>query len=348
MEAILEKSKLGAWIEALSAQAEVFGPAFVEDNWEFKKVERGESVELDHTNTVRPAKGFVFPQREVLYKFSFETGKQPLLTHTEPQVEPAVVFGVRPCDGRALVRNDRVFCGGFLDPYYSARREKVAFVGLACNAPPSPNCFCTAVGGAPYSEDGLDVLMTELDGRYYVKGVTEKGNELIQKASALTSPPSSGDKRELQGVHAVSHEYPQRSIASMEKVAEALKRNFDSPLWDKLAQACIGCGACTYLCPSCHCFDINDEVTGRQPLTGERVRTWDNCQFPDFTMHSSGHNPRAHEGARLRQRISHKLLYFVENHNMQQCIGCGRCISHCPVGIDIVHVANVMEEGARP
>ncbi len=143
--------------------------------------------------------------------------------------------------------------------------------------PSSPNCFCTAVGGSPYSEDGLDVLMTELDGRYYVKGITDKGKELVGKASALTTPPSSGDKREVQGVHAASHEYPQRSIASMSKVAEALKRNFDSPLWDKLAQACIGCGACTYLCPSCHCFDINDEVTGRQPLTGERVRTWDNA-----------------------------------------------------------------------
>ena len=118
-----------------------------------------------------------------------------------------------------------------------------------------------------------------------------------------------------------------------------------SPLWDKLAQACIGCGACTYLCPSCHCFDINDEVTGKSPLTGARVRTWDNCQFPDFTMHSSGHNPREDTGARLRQRICHKLLYFVENHKMQQCTGCGRCITHCPVGIDIVKIANVMEEG---
>ncbi|MEJ2117984.1 MAG: 4Fe-4S dicluster domain-containing protein, partial [Alphaproteobacteria bacterium] len=82
------------------------------------------------------------------------------------------------------------------------------------------------------------------------------------------------------------------------------------------------------------------------PVAGERVRTWDNCQFPDFTMHTSGHNPRETTGTRLRQRVAHKLLYFVENHNMQQCTGCGRCITHCPVGIDIVKVANIMEEGA--
>jgi ferredoxin len=348
MEAILKKEKLGPWVAKLQERAQVYAPSFVEDAWAFTKVDPGEPVELDHTNTVRPAKGFVFPQREVLYRFKLEAGKAPQLTHTAPDVEAAVVFGVRPCDGRAMVRNDRVFGCGFLDPYYQARRDQVAFVGLACPTPPSPNCFCMAVGGSPHSEDGLDALMTELDGRYYVKALTDKGKELLEKGRTLLDEPKAADKKDVKDAHAASLEHPQRSIAAMDKVAESLRRNFDSPLWDKLAQACLGCGACTYLCPSCHCFDINDEVTSKAPLSGERVRTWDNCQFPDFTMHSSGHNPREDTGARLRQRICHKLLYFVENHKMQQCTGCGRCITHCPVGIDIVHVANVMEEGARP
>ena len=222
----------------------------------------------------------------------------------------------------------------------------VVFVGLACAAPPSPNCFCLSVGGSPHSEDGLDVLMTEIEGRYYLKALTDKGKELLESGRTILQEPRAADKTEVKHAQNASLEHPQRSISAMDKVAEALRSNFDSPLWDKLAQACIGCGACTYLCPSCHCFDINDEITGKSPLTGERVRTWDNCQFPDFTMHSSGHNPREDTGARLRQRICHKLLYFVENHKMQQCTGCGRCITHCPVGIDIVRVANVMEEGA--
>ena len=345
MEAILKKNRLGQWISTLQERAEVYAPDFVEDAWEFTKVSSGAEVALDHTNTVRPSKGFVFPQREVLYRFRLEHGKAPELTETEPKVEPAVVFGVRPCDARAMVRNDRVLGCGFSDPYYDARRARVVFVGLACNAPPSPNCFCLSVGGSPHSEDGLDVLMTELDGRYYVMALTGKGEEIVGRADGLFSERQAADRNEVTETHVASREHPQRSISSMETVADALKRNFDSPLWDKLAQACIGCGACTYLCPSCHCFDINDEVTGKSPLTGARVRTWDNCQFPDFTMHSSGHNPRADVGARLRQRICHKLLYFVENHKMQQCTGCGRCITHCPVGIDIVKIANVMEEG---
>ncbi|NJL06945.1 MAG: 4Fe-4S binding protein [Methylacidiphilales bacterium] len=346
MEAILKIDRLGQWAATLQDRAEVYAPDFVEDAWAFTKVGHGATVALDHTNTVRPAKSFVFPQREVLYRFKLDSGKAPELTDSEPKVAPTVVFGVRPCDGRANVRNDRVFTCGFSDPYYQARRDKVVFVGLACKTPPSPNCFCTSVGGSPHSEDGLDVLMTELDGRYHVKALTARGEDIVQAARDLFDEAKAADKKEAEEAHATALAYPQRSMSKMDAVAAALRLNFDSPLWDKLAQACIGCGVCTYLCPTCHCFDINDEVTGKSPVTGERVRTWDNCQFPDFTMHSSGHNPREDTGARLRQRISHKLLYFVENHNMQQCTGCGRCITHCPVGIDIIKIAALMEEGA--
>ncbi len=346
METILKKDRLGEWAAKIGARAEVFAPAFADDVWNFTQVELGAEIAFDHGNTVRPAKGFVFPQREVLYRFRQESGQAPQLTETLPADAPAVVFGVRPCDGRAMVRNDKVFTCGFSDPYYQARRDKVVFIGLACAAPPSPNCFCLSVGGSPHAEDGLDILMTELDGRYHVKALTAKGKEIAGVAPELFEKAGAADQGEVEKVHAAARGYPQRSIAAREKVAEGLKRNFDSPEWDTLAQACIGCGACTYLCPSCHCFDINDEITSQSPLAGERVRTWDNCQFPEFTMHTSGHNPRNTTGARLRQRICHKLLYFVENHNIQQCTGCGRCISHCPVGIDIVRVANVMEEAA--
>lgn len=347
METILDKHRLDDWVAAIGSRAQVFAPALADGTWNFAAVKVGAGdTALDHArlgkhgNTVRPAKGFVFPQREVLYRFRVDAGQPPEITATVPPAEPKVVFGVRPCDGRAMVRNDKVFSCGFADPYYQARRDQVVFVGLACAAPPSSNCFCTSVGGSPQSEDGLDVLMTELDGRYHVKALTERGKHLVDAAADLFDTASAEDARDVEQAHAAALGFPQRSLAGLEAVAAGLKRNFDSPLWDTLAQACIGCGACTYLCPSCHCFDLNDELSSQTPLAGERVRTWDTCQFPDFTMHSSGHNPRDNTGARLRQRVAHKLLYFVENHNMQQCTGCGRCISHCPVGIDIVRVAS--------
>lgn len=340
METTLKTERLADWVAELGSRAEVYAPAFADDIWSYQPVGAGQAPRLDHTNPVRPPKGFAFPQREVLFRFNLESGQAPELTMTVPSPEPTVVFGVRPCDGRAMVRNDKVFGCGFNDPYYKARRERLVVVGLACPTPPSPNCFCLSVGGSPHSEDGLDVLMTALDGRYYVKALTDEGIALIEQARGLFEEAGVADQAEAETLHAASRAHPQRTVGEMEKVAEALKSNFDSPEWARLAKACIGCGICTYLCPSCHCFDINDEVTSQTPVTGERVRTWDNCQFPEFTMHSSGHNPREDTGARLRQRVLHKFLYFVENHNTQQCTGCGRCITHCPVGIDIVRVVD--------
>ncbi len=338
MEKMLNKADLAAWMGKLDSHR-LFSPALEdEDVWNYMPVDDAAKVQLNHPNTVRPPKGFVFPQREVLYEYSQVPGEAPVLNETLPDPAPAVVFGVRPCDSRGLVRQDIVFTKEYEDPYYHGRRAKVIYVGQACNAPPSANCFCMSVGGSPSAEDGLDVLMTELDGKYHVKALTPRGADLLAKGGDLFKDAQSSDKAAVEKAHAQAKAHPQRPIKDLGKVAGALKANFDSPAWDEMAKACIGCGICTFLCPTCHCFDISDEVKCSSPCKGERVRTWDTCQFPDFTMHTSGHNPRETLGSRLRQRVCHKFLYFVENHDTQQCTGCGRCVSLCPVGIDIVSV----------
>jgi ferredoxin len=338
MEKMLNKADLAAWMGKLEGMR-LFAPAFEDEGvWNYMPVGEGSAVALDHPNTVRPPKEFVFPQREVLCGFSQVAGEAPVITETLPVAEPTVVFGVRPCDSRGLVRQDIVFSKEFEDPYYQGRRAQVVYVGQACNQPPSPNCFCMSVGGSPCAEDGLDVLMTELDGKYHLKAVTARGAELLAKGGALFKDAQAADKAAVEKAHAKAKAVPQRPIKDLVKVAGALKANFDSPAWDEMAKACIGCGICTFLCPTCHCFDMNDEVTCSSPCKGERVRTWDSCQFPDFTMHTSGHNPRETLGSRLRQRVGHKFQYFVENHGTQQCTGCGRCVTLCPVGIDIVSV----------
>ena len=186
--------------------------------------------------------------------------------------------------------------------------------------------------------------MTELKDGYHVKALTPTGEALVGKGTCF-SDVSEAQHRELAVVHARALDEPHRAVTNLGSLPLALKKNFDSPAWGEMAKACIGCGVCTYLCPTCHCFDLSDEVTSRSPLKGERVRTWDTCQFADFTMHTSGHNPRPDAGSRLRQRIAHKFLYFHENHGTQQCTGCGRCITHCPVGIDILAV---MERVTQP
>jgi len=345
MEKILAKEKLREWIDRLD-DCEVQAPAFADAVWNYAPVPVGieseSDIDLCHSNTVTPPKRFAFPQREVFFRFERVDGV-PKLTPTLPDPPPTVVFGVRPCDGRGMPRNDTVFSKEYQDPYYWARRDKLTLVGLACNAPHSPNCFCRSVGGSPHSEEGLDVLMTDLGERYHVKGVTPKGIELMERAGGLLADADDKTNAQVEQIHATADSHPQRPVGEMETVAAAIREKFDDPLWEEMARHCIGCGICTYLCPTCHCFDINDEASG--PDSGERVRTWDNCQFPDFTMHTSGHNPRSSLGSHLRQRVGHKFLYFVENHGTRQCTGCGRCISDCPVGIDIVAVVNRVSEG---
>lgn len=343
MEKILDKKRLNDWAAALT-DWDVLAPALEDGVWAYRPVSG--AVRLDHTNTTQPPKGLAFPQREVFFSFNQIKGEIPRLTQTLPEPQRRVAFGVRPCDGRAVPRMDKVFTDHVEDPYYWARRKNVAYVGLACNQPPSSNCFCLSVGGSPVSTDGLDVQMTDLGDRYFVTAVTEAGKALMTAADSLFTDPADADRQQLKDAHAEAIAQPQRAVLDVEAAPAKLKVSFDSPLWEELARACIGCGICTFLCPTCHCFDINDEVTGSAPLKGNRVRTWDNCQFPDFTMHTSGHNPRENSGARLRQRVCHKFQYFPENFGMPQCTGCGRCITECPVGIDIVSVVNKVVEHA--
>jgi ferredoxin len=345
MERILDKSHLGDWIAALKGWR-AYAPVWQDNIWSYQPVPAGGAAPLDHPNTAQPPKGFSFPQREVFFRFEQIKGEAPKLTPMSPEAERCVVFGVRPCDGRGLPRMDKVFADP-PDPYYQARRERLAYVGLACNQPPTQHCFCKSVGGSPVSSEGLDILLTDLGDSYLAAAVTETGAELMGMAGALLSEPSRHALDAAERLHQEALLQPQRTIHDAANVPERLKASFHSPLWEELAQACIGCGICTFLCPTCHCFDINDEVTRSAPLQGYRVRTWDNCQFPDFTMHASGHNPRGDVAARLRQRVCHKFQYFYENTGMFQCTGCGRCVSDCPVGIDIVNVVNRVAEHAE-
>ncbi len=196
------------------------------------------------------------------------------------------------------------------------------------------------------STEGLDILLTDLGSSFYVDILTKKGERLIgsSQVKGLFKTPSEKDKEGKDKIQAEAGKKIQRQVKDVKKIPPKLKNMFESELWEQEAMSCLRCGICTYLCPTCHCFDIADELRSSSPLKGSRIRTWDNCQFPDFTMHSSGHNPRPDKAARLRQRIMHKYQYFVENHRAYQCTGCGRCVTLCPVGIDIIEVLDKVRD----
>jgi ferredoxin len=339
VDMILAKDALSQWVESL-AGAEIYSPVFADNQWNYEIIDDAGKIRLDHAMAVHPPKKVVFPQREVFFEFRVSRGKLPEFVEVMPAEKRTVVFGVRPCDGKSMLHLDRIFDDDFQDNFYVQRRNNTVLIGLACIVAPSRNCFCTSVNGSPAAEDGLDILMTDLGDRYFVRFITEKGKGLLEHAGALFEQAGDADLQSAGKAHEDAIAAMPRHIDNADEAPAKLKAGFHSPVWDQEAMRCIECGICTFLCPTCHCFDINDEVSATYPVKGKRVRTWDTCQYPDFTMHSSGHNPRADKASRLRQRVAHKFQYFVENYDQFLCTGCGRCITDCPVGIDIIDVVN--------
>ncbi len=272
-------------------------------------------------------KRFFFPQPEVLALFSTTDREGSCCQVPADGGRARILLGVRPCDGRSVELNNMVYRE---DPYYQAARSKTILVGLSCRTR-STTCFCTWTGGSPLGTDGLDILLTELDHGIVLETMTRRGEELLAGAGL----PAAGDdeterleqlRRQEAGLGGAV-ENPAAVLG--EKPLMAL---YEAPFWDQVAQPCLNCGICTFLCPTCYCFDIQDEVMHG---SGHRIRYWDSCMFPLFTLHASGHNPRGQKVQRVRNRFLHKLKYFPDRFGPLSCVGCGRCIRECPVNIDI-------------
>ncbi|NPV53170.1 MAG: 4Fe-4S dicluster domain-containing protein [Firmicutes bacterium] len=276
-------------------------------------------------------------------------------TSDDDSDRPRVIFGTRPCDARSLLLLDKVFdSADYKDGHYVARRRGTAIISVACNEP-AETCFCTSTGGGPFDEAGSDVILEDLGEVYLVKAVTDRGAELIAGLEGavpgfwrLSRPAEDGiegggrleaeDDERLEQLLAAGRDARKRAEARIPALVpargihEKLKVIFEHECWGELYRKCLGCAACAYLCPTCHCFDIADEAIDSK---GRRVRCWDACMFPMFTLHASGHNPRPGRKERFRQRVMHKFSYFVENNGDIACVGCGRCIENCPVNMDI-------------
>jgi ferredoxin len=355
----LKVDALPAFLAALAKDARVIAPVKTNGVVQFQPLGAGDAVELDVLLAKQSPKEWLFPQTETYLKFGYgkdvavaegaadapKSGADaPVPTPTvalEPQNEaPAqVIFGLRPCDARGLVQMDQVFggYGGFYyDPLYNARRAATTVLAMAC-AKPRSTCFCTALGGSPMGTEGVDALFTPIDGGFAVEALTDKGKALLAAAPGLTDADAPQTARAGE-VKAKAEAAVDKSF-TLEGIRDNLHDNIADPGWHDLCMRCISCGTCTYFCPSCYCFSINDEIV---ESSGERNRVWDNCFNPLYTEETSGHNPRAQKSNRFRNRFSHKFWYYPDKYDSLLCSGCGRCIMHCPTRIDIREVLTVM------
>ena len=327
---ILSKQDLPKFVTELIGKYKVFAPVDVNDTTVFKEVKNAKEINMKYNNTKVPPKNILFCQTETLFKFT--PGTKAKIESVDID-EKKVIFGIRPCDAKSIAILDHAFKGDYEDPYFLNRRKNTALVGLSCTEP-ALNCFCTSFDDTPASSKYVDILLTDIGDKYYVEVISDKGKQLTKGLSTLFKPAKENDTKkkkevEKKAINMISRQQKTNGIV------EKLDKIFENPFWKEVAFKCVGCGACTYLCPTCHCFDIQDEST----LTkGARVRVWDTCMNPEYTLQASGYNPRPARTNRVRNRIYHKYNYYPKNFDVIACVGCGRCIDLCPVNIDIIDV----------
>ncbi|MHB0912075.1 MAG: 4Fe-4S dicluster domain-containing protein [Armatimonadota bacterium] len=327
---IISKQDLNTWLADLAKRMEVLAPVSEDGVTRFAPF----AGEMELSSKAKSLRECFTPETETLFSYELSGGKAEVRA---PEVEERerLIFGARACDAAALKYVDAVY--SMVEPRdepYFARREKTALFGLFCDSP-AWNCFCTEVGDFLANPIEMDAYFTDIGEKYLVQTFTEKGEALTD--APQFAPATEADEAAAKAVReATLAKLPAR--AEHEKAC--LNYDWDHSIWAELAEKCLGCGACAYLCPTCHCFDIQECPQGKK---GSRFRCWDTCQFEKFTLMGHGHNPRPSKKERTRQRISHKFTYSQERYGMLGCVGCGRCVAACPVNIDIRQVVKELE-----
>ena len=328
------KSKIADLLDLWARSAVLYAPLHNGAIAEFARWDETarDSLALETVSTHLSPKSLLFPQTEALYEFKCP-GTSLEVMPLPPPSQPAVAVGLRSCDVRAFHLLDAVFLtGGFVDNNYQVRRDNLTIVGMACRQP-LDTCFCTSFGIDPSAVEGSDAVLYDLGDCLGIEARTAKGEKLLAEGESLLT------EKEVPKPPPVACEFN----LDLRGVREALTEMFDHPLWEKLSLRCLGCGTCTYVCPACYCFDIQSKVRGDE---GYRFRCWDSCMYPEYTLMAGGHNPRPTRKERVRQRFMHKLCYFPERYGEFLCTGCGRCLQHCPVGLDIVEVIRLVQAEA--
>lgn len=338
---MLPKSTLHQFIARLLDTHRLVAPVEQSGELRFQRLKSPEDIVLDYRNTPKPAKGVFFPQTEELIRFRRSRDDFNTVQKVPLDTTPTLLLGVRPCDARSFLLLDDIFMQGpYRDPYYVARRENTLIMSLACTQP-RRTCFCHAFDSGPYDREGADVLIRDAGNAYLLEAVSERG---VQFLAGLDMVPA--DQEHLRRARDIEARARQR-LQPVEPVAgleEHMADLFESDIWDEIGEKCLACGTCTYVCPTCHCFNIEDRVLAEG---GERLRTWDSCMYSTFTLQASGHNPRPDQASRWRQRAMHKFDYLPRNVGRYGCVGCGRCIAACPVHVDIRQILERIRQALR-
>lgn len=338
----IAKDKIDSLFELIGSKQPLYLP--VDNNSgkaDFAKWQKGTKLS-EKLKTTRSAKDFFFPKAEHMVSYEV-SGKEVKVVDPRKEVEDFVIFGVRACDARGFEAIDNVYLNmNPVDSYYKNRREHGTVICMACNEP-AKTCFCPNFGiDASLAKPAGDVSCWLADGKYYFEANTDKGKAFVENAkSALEDADAAAVDKCKKDISAKVEALPFAHLDLSKFQGKDMLKIFNSKIWDKVSEPCVGCGTCTYVCPTCMCFDVRDFATSNGV---RQVRCWDSCMYNDFTQ-MAAENPRHTQKERSRQRFMHKLMYYPMAHEgMFSCVGCGRCVESCPVSMNIVKVIKAVNE----
>ena len=334
-------AQLDRLFAAIARTAALYLPADTATGAEYVRWAEG-TAPSDALNTGRSAKDFFFPQTENLMNFRME-GKALTVEDIRTESEDFVIYGMRACDVRSLEVLDRVFLAEPADTYYENRRRHAVILSMLCTRP-AETCFCGTFGIDAAAPAG-DIVCCKTADTLYLEPKTAKGEKLLSALEAVTEPADDTDCAAVETQRAQTRarlqKLPLADLSAQAFGAGKTAEYFDDPAWKTLSEACLGCGTCTFVCPTCQCYDIKEFDSGKLV---RRFRCWDSCMYSDFTKMSAG-QPRPTQLERFRQRFMHKLVYFPDNNEgCFGCVGCGRCLAKCPIHMNIVKVIKTLGE----
>jgi ferredoxin len=322
---------LNDWVKSLLQDHRVYGPRAKGERFAYERLCSPADLRLDHDVTMLPPKKYLLPPREPLVSFTRSGEFQPVV-----DAEPLVLFGVHPYDVAAIAQMDRYFTQDNPDVHYLARRKNVTIV--ACDVQtPSQDVFAACMGTATVHE-GFDVLLTLVGDTYVAESRTPAGDALLAAAGNLEDADAvSLARREQVWLDAEKLLSRHKLRCKPQDLPALLERSYEHPAWKQKSDTCFSCGSCVMVCPTCFCFDVQDEVNW-DLCSGTRCRHWDGCLLAEFAMVAGGHNFRRQREQRYRHRFYRKGKYLPERCGFVGCVGCGRCVEAC-----VAKIANPVE-----
>lgn len=317
------------FFRALLPFGDVFAPVQKgESSHAWEKVGSLSEVALDYVRTTLPFKKFYLPPKEDLFRFSAPCDYTEVL---ELPDRKTIVFGAHSCDIHGMLRLDAIFGTDYPDKYYIARRNHMIVIGLSCM--PDEYCFCASTDTA-FSDEGFDLFLHQIRDGYLVRVGTTTGDDIMDAAGSVVCEPVAADYEDFRNFERKRMDSFQLEI-EFGGLQENVDIAYDSKVWEKYAEKCLGCGTCNITCPTCRCFDVRD-VLDLDVSRGTRYRCWDSCLLHDHGLVAGGHNFRATLAERLRNRFYDKV--FRNPSGEVNCIGCGRCTALCPADIPFVQI----------